>query len=363
MYTPKFTITTSIAQALMRIEAHKQAISDLPITPDVLLHLRETARLATTHYSTAIEGNDLEEVEVKKVIQGSSNIQGKERDTAEVKGYYAALQRVERLAGKKYPTEKDIQTIHALVIGGGRNQVKPTLYRTEQNVIKDSRSGTIVYLPPEEKDVPQLMEDLVLWIKSSLYEQIPLPLRAGIAHYQYVTIHPYLDGNGRTARLLTTLIAHQGGYDLKGIFSVEEYYVQSLQQYYDALSLGLSHNYYFGRHEADITPWLEYFCAGMAESFDKIHRQAQKAAKAGQQDFSPILRDLDPRQRKVLSLFVHSTRITTREIATCLNISTRAASAWCQKWVNDGFLRIMNPAKRNRSYALGKQYESLVVYS
>ena len=82
-------------------------------------------------------------------------------------------------------------------------------------------------------------------------------------------IHPYYDGNGRTARLLTTLILHLGGYDLKGLYSLEEYYARNLGAYYEAISIGESHNYYMGRAEADVTKWIEYFVEGMAVAFEK----------------------------------------------------------------------------------------------
>src|SRR2546423_10694502 len=82
--------------------------------------------------------------------------------------------------------------------------------------------------------------------------------------------HPYYDGNGRTARLLTTLILHRGGYDLKGLYALEEYYGRNLKDYYQALTVGASHNYYMGRAAADITQWVAYFIQGMAASFDKV---------------------------------------------------------------------------------------------
>lgn len=95
---------------------------------------------------------------------------------------------------------------------------------------------------------------------------------AAIAHYQFVTIQPYYDGNGRTARILTTLILHQGGYDLKGIYNLEEYYYQHLQDYYNALAVEPSHNYYMGRAEADITIWIEFFVSGMLYSFQSVQK-------------------------------------------------------------------------------------------
>ncbi len=91
MFKPKYTITSAIAKGLMRIEAAKQSIADLPITPKVLKTLRETARLFSTHYSTMIEGNELTQKQVAKVIQESAHFVGRERDEKEVLGYYAAL--------------------------------------------------------------------------------------------------------------------------------------------------------------------------------------------------------------------------------------------------------------------------------
>ena len=115
-----------------------------------------------------------------------------------------------------------MQRLHALIMGGGRTRVKPTPYRDGQNVIRDARSNRIVYMPPEAKDVPRLMKQLITWINHN--DELPVPIHAGIAHYQYATIHPYYDGNGRTARLLTTRILHLGGYGLKGLYALEEYY-------------------------------------------------------------------------------------------------------------------------------------------
>src|SRR5439155_4216372 len=111
-------------------------------------------------------------------------------------------------------TEKMVQTIHAIVMAGGKSKVKQSSYRDGQNVIRDARTKVIVYMPPEAKDVPVLMRALIDWITHSV--DIPCPIVAGIAHYQFATIHPYYDGNGRTARLLTTLVLHRGRYDLKG---------------------------------------------------------------------------------------------------------------------------------------------------
>jgi len=345
----------------MRIEAARQAVADLPITPSVLATLRETARLFSTHYSTMIEGNRLTQEQVSKVIENHEHFPGRERDEKEVLGYYAALERVERLAASRVPvSEAHLQALHGLVMGEGRKKAKPTPYRDGQNVIRDSRNRGIVYMPPEAKDVPKLMKGMVSWLASSQKDSLPCPIRAGIAHYQFATVHPYYDGNGRTARLLTTLVLHLGGYDLKGLYSLEEYYARNLGDYYEALTIGPSHNYYDGRADADITKWVEYFCQGMADSFENVRRRASEAAGSGKSDQSKALRRLDPRQRKALELFRDSNVITSRDLETLFGISQRASRNLLSAWVVDGFVVVADPAKKTRKYTLSAEFAALL---
>src|SRR5688572_22089386 len=160
-FNPNYTITPIIAHYLMRIEALKEHITHLPINVTVLASLRETARLYTTHYSTMIEGNRLSTEQIEEVIKHKGHFPGRERDEKEVRGYYNALHYVEQCAAKGSPiSETIIQKLHALVI----NAKDKSLYRDGQNVIRDGRSGAIVYLPPEAKDVAGLMKELVQWI-------------------------------------------------------------------------------------------------------------------------------------------------------------------------------------------------------
>jgi Fic family protein len=355
-FSPVYTITPAIARWLMGIEAAKQAIETLPITPRVLASLRETARLFSTHYSTMIEGNRLTQEQVAQVIGEGRHFPGRERDQAEVLGYYAALDEVERLAKTRADlTETTLRKLHALVMGAGKSRVKPTPYRDGQNVIQDSGSRAIVYLPPEAADVPTLMKELVAWVTAE--NDLPVPLKAAVAHYQFATVHPYYDGNGRTARLLTTLILHLGGYGLKGLYALEEYYACDLAAYYKALDVGSSHNYYMGRSGADITKWVAYFIEGMARSFDRVREQAQREAGTGSRDQSPLLRNLDPKQRKVLLLFAESRTVSAREIAALFGIQQRTAAALCQRWVEGKFLIAADTSNKARRYRLADSYE------
>lgn len=358
-FLPNYTITSRIANDLLRIEVAKEGIMHLPLTPTVLASLRETARLYTTHYSTMIEGNRLVPDQIELVLKHEGHFPGRERDENEVKGYYAALAKVEQMAAAGIPiTEKLVQTMHALVMGNGRTNVKPTPYRDGQNVIRDGRTRSIVYMPPDAKDVPNLMKAMISWIARS--SEIPASIVAGIVHYQFVTIHPYYDGNGRTSRLLTTLVLHLRGYDLKGLYSLEEYYARNLGAYYEAISIGPSHNYYLGRAEADITRWVEYFVEGMAISFENVLKRMREVDHRGGRDQSDKLRRLDPRQRKVLGLFQEFETITASQIAELFGFKPRTGSQVCKNWVEDGFLEIADFSNKGRKYRLSKRYENLI---
>lgn len=358
-FAPVYTITSKMAQHLMRIESSREKILHLPLTPTVLTSLRETARLYTTHYSTMIEGNRLLPNQIEHILRQEGHFPGRERDEHEVKGYYAALTQVEHWAAQNTSlTEKMVQTLHALVMADGRSKVKPTPYRTGQNVIRDGRTRAIVYMPPEAKDVPSLMRRLQNWIHAN--REIPCPVVAGIVHYQFVTIHPYYDGNGRTARLLTTLILHLGGYDLKGLYSLEEYYARHLEAYYEALHIGGSHNYYMGRAEADITKWVEYFIEGMAISFENVLRRMSEAGTKGLSDKSEWIRKLDPRQRKALTLFQEFETITAKQIGALFGFKARTRAQLCKKWVEGGFLETVDSSNKGRKYKLAKTYKKLI---
>jgi Fic family protein len=339
MFEPIFQISPSIARALMRIEAVRHAFERLPVNVALLASLRQTARLLTTHYSTQIEGNRLTKAEVGQVLDGNP-LPGRERDADEVRHYYSALEFMEKLAthsGTLLAT--DIQRLHGLVMRG--NDI-PTTWCDGQNVIREQGSGRIVYMPPEASDVPVLMDELVEWMNRHIQtEELPAPIVAALAHDQFATIHPYYDGNGRTTRLLAGLVLHRTGYGLKGIYSLEAYYANNLSAYYAALSVGPSHNYYMGREQANLSGFVEYFCLGMAEAFEKTAAQAQQALERGEQDHAALLRMLDPRKRRALELFRQLGVVTAAELAAHLGLRPATVVKFrtfafglflCQKW-------------------------------
>jgi Fic family protein len=353
MFKPRFQITPEIAISLMQIEAVRRELTGLVIQPQLLISLRETATLTSTHFSTQIEGNRLTLPEVKAALKGAK-FPGRERDETEVRNHFLAFADMEKLANTATPLqESEIKLLHGLVMTGKK---KTSPYRQQQNVIKDSATGRIVYLPPQAPDVPVLMKELVAFVNDAIAKGVlPVPIIAGLAHYQFATIHPYLDGNGRTARLLTTLILRRAGYGLDGIYSLDEHYAKNLRAYYSALTIG-HHNYYEGRAEADLTAFIAYFCHGMDAAFSKIRQAALKLETTAKAPATNLMRELDPRQRRLLTLFNRQGSATSEEMARHLKLSHRTVVDLCRVWVVSGFLEVQNPSRKARSYRLAERF-------
>jgi len=360
IWKPNYTINADIARALMAIEAAKAVVENTPLSPAVEAELRYKVRVRSTHYSTRIEGNRLTLKEAEQVIAGKkTHFHGRERDVKEVRNYWDALLKVEDWAAKKVELSEDlIKRLHALVEKGKR--AKPTPYRDGQNVIRDSVSGAIVYMPPEAKDVSSLMAAMVRWVHQVQKEHIPVAIIAALVHYQFVTIHPYYDGNGRTARLLATFILQREGYGLHGFFSMEEHHARDLTRYYQSLAVGKHHNYYMGRAEVDLTSWVDYFVSLLAKVFTQAKDEALTLAKKGVPVEPKKLRQLDHRARMVLALFAKKERITAQDAAQVLGLSTRMTRFLMKDWVEDGWLVVEDTANRSRAYGLSAIYRKFV---
>lgn len=286
-------------------------------------------------------------------------VAGRERDVLEVQNYWHAFLQLEAwIAQKRLLTEDLIGRLHAMIERGKHD--KPTPYRDGQNVIRDGVSGRIVYMPPTTQDVPILMASLVEWCHQAERDTLPAVLIAALLHYQFVTIHPYYDGNGRTARLLATFQLHRSGYGLNGIFSLEEYHARDLDAYYGALVTHPHHNYYEGRESADLTAWLEYFTQTLARVFALAENEAERILREGLPTEPEELRRLDARTRRVLSLFAKSDTITAQDAAQLFGFSDRAARSLLTDLVSTGVLSVANASNRARNYQLSEVYRNLI---
>ena len=358
-WDPRYTLTPAVARGLMAIEAARTVVAHTPLSAAVATELRRRARLRSTHYSTRIEGNRLTLDEAERVIAKRETFSGRERDVGEVRNYWSALLRVEEWAAARRELAEDvIRRIHGMVMRGARASGTP--YRDGQNAVRNAATGAIVYLPPEAKDVPSLMGGMVEWARDAGKAGVPTPVIAGLVHYQFVTIHPYYDGNGRTARLLATFLLHRGGYGLNGFLSVEEHHARDLAAYYEALAAHPHHNYYEGRASVDLTPWLDYFIALLARVFGEVQREAERLMGEKSAAEPEALRRLDARARAVLGLFARSELVTAHDVAETLGLSERMARNLLKGWVSQGWLEAADASRRKRAYRVSAVYRQYI---
>jgi predicted HTH transcriptional regulator len=135
-----------------------------------------------------------------------------------------------------------------------------------------------------------------------------------------------------------------------------------LEGYYEALVTHPHHNYYFGRNEADITPWLDYFLKGMSVVFERVAQVVRQKTEPGMEDpvAQDLLRPLDHRARRILGLFAQQAIIQSGDVANLLGISTRQARELLSNWVAQGWLVVLDTSRRGRKYGLDEKYQDLL---
>ncbi|MGH7740349.1 MAG: Fic family protein, partial [bacterium] len=198
IYKPVFRVTSFMLKLLGKMEAAREIVGTLELPFDLETEFRQEAAARMTHYSTKIEGNRLTLKQTKELLAGQTVV-ARDIDKREAMNYYDCLDLIHKFSKAKKPvTEGFIKQIHSTVQKGIVKGKLKGQYREAQNAIYDSATRKAVYFPPESKDVPSLMKNFTAWLNGEK-DTHPI-LKAGVAHYQFVTIHPFMDGNGRTAR-------------------------------------------------------------------------------------------------------------------------------------------------------------------
>src|SRR3989344_2963578 len=295
MFKPKYKLTDKILAGLTAIAEAKGIIDRAKILPQHEIKLRRQAIIRMTHHSTEIEGNQLN-LEQVEALYAKKKVDAPDRDIYEVKNYLSALRFIEKTVAEKQPiTEKAILKIHKLVASKTLAPQYCGHYRPGPIYVVRRRLGLpqeTLYTGPVAKRVPQLMSEFIAWLKASEEKEISPVFAAAIAHMEIAAIHPFNDGNGRTARALATLILYERGYDFRRLFALEDYYNKDRPEYYKAINIGRNYE----ERLTDFTPWLEYFVKGFKNEIDAVKARVMclSLKKVGSELQSQIY--LDPNQ-------------------------------------------------------------------
>jgi Fic family protein len=297
MYSPQYSITNRILRHIGIIEACREVIDHAPLLPYYEKEFQKDAMVRSVHHGTHIEGNELNLTQAERVMMGESVV-ARQRDIQEVINYRKVMEYIGALSEARSDfavTEDFILTLHGMTVERILAPERCGVYRQTQVVVRNSLTGEVTFRPPLAIAVPSHVRELLTFITSTTVDQIHPVLKSGIVHYELVRIHPFIDGNGRVARALSTFLLFQNGYDIRQFFSLEEYFDNDAVRYYDSLQS-------VGRNNGDLTVWLEYFTEGLAIELTKIKEKVEKISVDGKMREKlggiPVL--LSDRQLKII---------------------------------------------------------------
>lgn len=298
MFSPIFTINNHILKNIGTIEAAKAVIDEAPLIPAYEKQFQQEAIVRTVHYGTRIEGNDLTYQEVARLVEGRQ-VTATERDIQEVINYRNVIAYLEEIwalfdAGMPLPEEKFsgtvdpknrhffysesiVKKIHSITTDKIIPETEIGKYRRQQVVLKNTRTGEIAHRPPPAIEVPYLMTDLVAWLNDPHSWELHPAIRAAITQYILVAIHPFIEGNGRVSRAFAMLPLYAEGYDIRRLFSIEEYFDRNAETYYNTLQS--THELNNDIFKRDLTNWTAYYTEALAIELARVKDKVQSLSR------------------------------------------------------------------------------------
>ncbi|KAF0144730.1 MAG: hypothetical protein FD156_1559 [Nitrospirae bacterium] len=343
-FKPKYTISDRILNNIAVIVSAREIIEQSHLVPKWETKLRQKALMRNTHSSTAIEGNKLTLEQVEALAKGKDVI-ATNKDKQEVLNYLEALDKLPHLAKKGNIKTADLLSMHRLITKKTLQHEKDSgAFRNRQvfvgrRVIDGTGIHEVVeYMPPPTKKVPDLVMDFIAWLNTEKTWEINPVILAGIVHYEIARIHPFIDGNGRTARLLATMILYLSGFDHRRIFALDDFYDRDRKAYYAALKTAQNSN-------DDTTQWLEYFTAGVALSVTEVKDAITKMGIMGKKAVKSQIA-LTARQMKIVEYINMNGKVTNKNLQALFGISSQAVHKELVKLVD---IKVIKPVGQGRS--------------
>jgi Fic family protein len=344
-FVPHFTITNKITAALTQIERARGFLEAAKLSVDWIAEMQARALVREAHFTTHIEGTHLTLEQSERILAGESVPGVDLDDKLELLNYRNAFDLVaDYLGSGAQITEKLIKDIHRqLVLGVRGNQARPGEYRTIQCYVVNRATGRVTYTPPAPDKVPGLMNELITWL--TVEAEVNPVLVAGLAQFQLVDIHPFCDGNGRTARLLSTLALYRKGYDFKKLFTLSEYYDRDRPAYYEAIKS-------VRQSAMDMTGWLEYFAEGLATQLREVQSRGEQVIQRDVLLLRARESGVQERALSVLAFLLEQGSGTVHQMEAELKVNRRTLQRDLRQLIEKQFLREVGsgPTDPTRSY-------------
>ena len=303
VFNPKFTITNRMTEAITQIERARGFIEAARLSDDWVRDMGSQALIKEAHHTTHIEGTRLTLDQAERLWRGEAVPEADPDDTRELLNYRSAFEFVSECLDSGDPiTEGMIREIHRKLVEGVRGgKAAPGAYRRIQNYVANSETGEVIYTPPSAVEIPIMMSEMVKWLNSDL--EIHPVLVSGVAQFQLVHIHPFLDGNGRTSRLLSTLCLYKAGYDFKRLFTISEYYDRDRPTFYKSIQN-------VREKDMDMTGWLDYFTTGLQTQMVEVKVRGEQVIR---RDVLVQKHNLNGRQTKAIGCLLQYGRLTIQD--------------------------------------------------
>ncbi|MBI2327403.1 Fic family protein [Candidatus Curtissbacteria bacterium] len=330
MFEPKFSFTSKIINSLASIERLYGQLLGEQLVPSLALKLSEENQILATHYSTSIEGNPLSPRDVTNIILGDQIPTTKSEK--EVKNYFSVLNRIFIMAKQREQISVDLTLkLHAELMADIEKEGLGKLRDSGVFVGHKTKTEIVVkHSPPfhAEVQIKSALDNLYQWVNKP--DDLHPLIKAGILHHQFAYIHPFFDGNGRLARVLTAYFLLLKNYQVAKYFILDDYYDIDRQLYSDTL------------HTADLgdeTHWLEYFLEGIAYSLQAAQARIDELKRKGLEEVTGEKRVLvTSREEEVLQLVIDKKAVKTTDVGDLLSVTRQQAHALLASLVKKGLL-------------------------
>lgn len=336
MFEPKFSLTTKIVNTLASIERLYGSLLGQELVPSLALALSQENQILTTHHSTSIEGNPLSPRDVTNIVLGDAIPTTKSEK--EVKNYFAVLNKINVLSKRREPLSiKLTLELHRGLMEGLHREIGK--FRDSEVFIgrKTKTELVVKHSPPfhKEEEIKNAIEELYSWVNKN--EELHPLIRAGILHHQFAYLHPFFDGNGRLARILTAYFLLLKQYEVVRFFILDDYYDIDRQQYSDTLHLA---------DNGDETRWLEYFLEGIAYSLQAAQARINKLLRKNVDEVTGEKRVLvTSREEDVIQIVIDKKAVKTSDVVESLGVTRQQAHALLASLVKKGILKKFGKTK------------------